>query len=218
MIKKLIVYFGAAGSGLAYCQHSGIVPDIFVDNDSSKWGTFVNGVKVMSPKVLESITLQAVIITSGYIKDILPQILSLGVDRDKIYLPPKSLLGFHPFIDEINRKQAAVKLNEVMTAMGNQKNIVAVGGTALGFFRDNDFIHWDNDIDLFSPIQYKPALIDFLQRLNYGIEDEQDSIMKSIKSTLILEYGVEIHFYIDFFDDACSSRSNLRFHFHGFQY
>ena len=38
-LKKKLVYFGAAGSGLAYCQHSGIVPDIFVDNDSSKWGT-----------------------------------------------------------------------------------------------------------------------------------------------------------------------------------
>jgi len=200
MSKKLVVYFGAAGSGLAYCQHSGIVPDIFVDNDSTKWGTSFNEVEVMSPEVLATISLQQVTITSGYIKDILPQILSLGIDRNKIHIPPKSLLGFHIFKNETNRIQAASKLYKLISRLNSKWKIVAVGGTALGFIRDNDFIHWDNDIDLFAPIQSKPELLDCLQKLSYRLEDEFDSFMKSIKSSLILGNGVEIPFSIDFFD------------------
>jgi hypothetical protein len=196
----MVVYFGAAGSGLAYCQHSGVVPDIFVDNDSSKWGSSINGAEVLSPNVLTTISLESITITSGYIKDILPQILSLGVDRDIIHIPPKSLLGFHPFNLELNRIQAANKLHEIMFTLSDRWNVVAVGGTALGFGRNEDFIHWDNDIDLFAPIQSKPALIELLQGFGYSVEDEMDSRMKSIKSTLILENSIEIPFSVDFFN------------------
>lgn len=192
----MVVYFGAAGAGHAYCHHSGKVPDIFVDNDSSKWGTSINGVEVMSPEVLTSIPLQQITITSGYCKDILPQILSLGVDRDKIHIPPKSLLVLHLFAQEINRIQAATKLHEIMVALSDRWNIVSVGGTALGFGRSNDFIHWDSDIDLFAPIQSKPELFDLLQGLGYEPEYE----FESIKATVLLENSIKIPLAVDFFD------------------
>ena len=47
--KGKIIYFGAAGCGNAYCKNSGVTPDIFVDNDQDKWGTFFNGVEVQNP-------------------------------------------------------------------------------------------------------------------------------------------------------------------------
>ena len=118
-MNKKIVYFGAAGSGLAYCQHSKTSPDFFVDNDSNKWGTFIDGIEIKDPSILTSVMIDKIVITSGYVKDILPQILSMGIERDKIHSPAKSLLGFHIFDNEANRIQAANKLHQIMTSLNN---------------------------------------------------------------------------------------------------
>ena len=68
--KTNVVFFGAAGCGEAYCRNSGITPDIFVDNDSSKWGTLFNGIEVMDPAVLASLPLAKVVVTSSYLKEV----------------------------------------------------------------------------------------------------------------------------------------------------
>ena len=39
-MKGKIIFFGAAGSGAAYCQHTKTKPDFFVDNDLCK--DFIN--------------------------------------------------------------------------------------------------------------------------------------------------------------------------------
>jgi len=194
--KKQLVYFGAAGAGLAYCEHTQLIPDIFVDNDQKKWGTFIKGVEINSPTILSVIPLTQVVITSGYVTDIYAQILRLGISEDVIKIPPKSLLGLHPFTSEENRVQAASKLHEIMSAFSDTWNIVSVGGTALGFCRSKDFIHWDFDIDLFAPIQSKLVLTDLLSNYGYDPKDEGNSI----KATLILDNGVSIPFGVDFFD------------------
>ena len=195
-MNKKIIYFGAAGSGLAYCQHTKTHPDFFVDNDSNKWGTFVDGVEVKRPSVLTSIPVEKVVITSGYEKDIFPQILSLGIDKDKIHRPAKSLIGFHVFDDESNRMQAAEKLFQIMSELNDKCKVVSVGGTALGFARDGDFILWDSDIDLFAPIQSKLEVFRLIENLGYAPEYEYDSI----KAAMVLDNGTEVPFSIDFFD------------------
>ena len=195
-MNKKIVYFGAAGSGLAYCQHSKTSPDFFVDNDSNKWGTFIDGIEIKDPSILTSVMIDKIVITSGYVKDILPQILSMGIERDKIHSPAKSLLGFHIFDNEANRIQAANKLHQIMTSLDDKWRIVSVGGTALGFARDGDFIYWDSDIDLFAPEQSKSAVFNLLQGLDYNPEYENNSI----KAAIVLDNGVEIPFSVDFFN------------------
>lgn len=198
--KNMVVYFGAAGCGEAYCRNSGITPDIFVDNDSSKWGTLFNGVEVMDPAVLISLPLAQVVVTSSFLKEVYPQILRLGVNEDIIHIPSKSMWSSHVFEDEIIRVQAADKLYETMAALSDKWSLVAVGGTALGFNRSNDFILWDDDIDLFAPIQLKPALLDLLKSQGLEVEDKLDSIMRSIVFSLPLESGVKIPVSVDFFD------------------
>lgn len=194
--KKKLIYFGAAGAGLAYCEHSKILPDFFVDNDSSKWGKSIEGVEILSPEILNTTSLQEIVITSGYIKDIYLQVLSLGVDKSCIRIPPKALLGIHPFIEEESRIQAASKLHDIMALSNGSWSVVAVGGSALGFCRGGDFIHWDFDIDLFAPIQLKPKLHDLLKHSGYEPKDEDGSI----KASLALENGVTIPCGVDFFD------------------
>lgn len=194
--KELEVFFGAAGSGVAYCYHTKEIPNLFVDNDPDKWGTFVNGIEVMSPDILSTVLIKRVVITSGYVKDIFPQILNLGVEENKIYSPPKSLLGMHPFSQEGNRIESAIKLNEIMTEFQDRWSIVSVGGTALGFVRDGDFIHWDPDMDLFAPFESREPLYNYLQIHGFNPVYELDSI----KAVLYISDGSEVPFSIDFYD------------------
>ena len=51
-----------------------------------------------------------------------------------------------------------------MDYFSHKFNIVAVGGCALGFVRDGDFIEWDNDIDLFAPIDSRNELDSFFSK------------------------------------------------------
>lgn len=195
-MSKKIIYFGAAGSALAYCHHTKTLPDYFVDNSPSKWGAFVNGVEVKEPDFLKTISIEKVVITSGYMKDIYPQIVSLGVEKEKIDSPAKNLLGFHIFDNEENRIEAANKLHQIMTSLDDKWKIVSGGGTALGFARDGDFIYWDSDMDLFAPEQSKSALFNLFQELEYKPEYEANSI----KAAMTLDNGDEIPFSVDFFD------------------
>jgi len=195
-MKNKIIFFGAAGSGVAYCQHMKTQPDFFVDNDPDKWGTFVNGIEVRQPSILTTTPVEQVVITSGYEKDIFPQILSLGIDEDKIHRPAKSLIGFHVFSNENNKIQAAEKLSQIMSELNDKCKVVSVGGTALGFARNSDFISWDSDIDLFAPIQSKLEVFELIKNLGYAPEYEHDSI----KAIMILDNGTEVPFSVDLFD------------------
>ena len=84
--KGKIIYFGAAGCGNAYCKNSGVTPDIFVDNDQDKWGTFFNGVEVQNPDILSRINIEKVVITTSYLESVYPQILEMGIDKNLIFI------------------------------------------------------------------------------------------------------------------------------------
>ena len=196
-MNKKTIYFGASGSGIAYSQLTKTSPDFFVDNDINKWGNYINGVEIKDPNFLTSIMIKEIIITSTYVHEILPQLLNMGIDKEIInYSPAKSLLGLPLFYDKTTRIQTANKLEQIMTSINDKWKIVSVGGTALGFGRDSDFIYWDGDIDLFAPEQSKLAVLNLLQELNCNPKVEADRITGAI----ILDNGIQIPFSVDFFN------------------
>lgn len=194
-----IVYFGASGCAEAYIKNTGTLPDFFVDNDKERWDSLFHGIKVMDPNILKSLSLEKIIITTSFLKDVYPQILSMGISEDKIYVPPKSMWSLKVFEDEITRIHASNKLYQLMQATKGY-SLVAVGGTALGFNRDNDFIHWDDDIDLFAPDYSRPLVKNLFNELDINFKEKVDSQMQSIIFFMNLDNGFQIDASIDFFD------------------
>ena len=158
------VFFGAAGAGAYSLQISNIVPDFFVDNDVNKHDTLFKGIPVYSPNhllTLDASKLAYVLLTSGYVASIRPQLLSLNIPSSKILIPPKSWLG-HPLFESTSTRLETVSFISLISASFNGTPVVCVGGTALGFCRDNDFIVWDNDVDLVVDLRAKQDFCSFI--------------------------------------------------------
>lgn len=195
MKKKYLIFFGAQGTGVAYMKHTNTKPDYFVDNDKNKWEKDINGVTIKPPNFLKTISkdILKIIITSGYVKGISKELKEMGFNNRIIEVPPKSLLGEHPFISLENRIEAAHFLNSLME---KNFNVVALGGTALGFSRDKTFILWDFDIDLLASFKFKNEIIDFLNKS--GCPSRMSG--NTIKSRYTLKDKSIVPIAIDLFD------------------
>lgn len=59
----------------------------YIDNDSGKWGKRVFGKKIAAPDMIQNLEYDFILIASVYWKEIKRQLVSLGVNRDKIRCP-----------------------------------------------------------------------------------------------------------------------------------
>lgn len=198
-IKKT-VFFGTGGVAKAYCHNTGTLPDLFVDNDKNKWGKYFKGIKIYNPEILSEIQIEKIIITSSFLKDIKPQIIRLGVPEKLIIEPSKSAGSLKLFQKESVRFEAAKKLNSIMNLMSDFCKLVAVGGSALGFVRDKDFIYWDDDIDIFAPLDCRDSCIDALVSCGFQLEDVPDSLMQSVVTGISINDELVVPVSIDFFN------------------
>jgi len=87
-MKKKFVLFGASINGtVAYrnLKHKYNV-SYFVDNDNKKWGSQLEGIRIMSPDILISSPNEYnVIITSQYDVAIAEQLINIGVGKFGVY-------------------------------------------------------------------------------------------------------------------------------------
>ncbi len=196
--KRYKIFFGAAGAGKFYSIHTSTLPDYYIDNDREKWGHKLHGVEIKPPSFLTSdfiCQIKQIIITTGYVKSVLPQLIKIGIPRNIIEIPPKSLLAPHPFVSEKNRIESA-KFLDILINTDHKMHIVIGGGTALGFCRDADFIKWDADIDLFASNKTINQLISLIKNLgcSHYIENNE------IKAVYTLSANDTVPFSIKFFD------------------
>ena len=91
-----ILFFGAGKIGrywLECCRDFGILPRGMLDNDKTLSGSLCEGVPIYHPDNLQMLSFEYIFITCGREEEIYRQLLSLGVEKDKI------IVGSHKILD-----------------------------------------------------------------------------------------------------------------------
>jgi predicted nucleotidyltransferase len=208
--KQYLIFFGAAGAGNSFAKHTSTIPDYYIDNDKDKWGQKLNGVKIKPPSCLTSdfiCQINKIIITTGYVKSVLPQLIKMGIPRNIIEIPPKALLAPNPFISERNKIEST-KFLDILINTDHKMHVVVGGGTALGFYRDADFIKWDTDIDLFASNKSIEKLIVLIKNLgcSHYIENDEIKAVYTLSNNDSLPFSIKLFnpeekTYIDVFEN-----------------
>lgn len=84
----VIIFWGAGKIGkqmLELWQQFGVRPDFFADNSEEKWGTFYDGVKVLSVEELKSKTDAQILITCKQFENISDQLMGYGISGGNIF-------------------------------------------------------------------------------------------------------------------------------------
>lgn len=82
---KLIVFGTGSASGKIYNSLDETIDIVAIsDNDSSKWGTLWQGVKVIPPKEIQHLEYDYILICSMYTKEIIEGLIRNGISRDKM--------------------------------------------------------------------------------------------------------------------------------------
>lgn len=154
MQKQKVIIFGSGQSGynsLRWLERQDDCDVIcFVDNNSKKYATKYCGKTVEPPTVLEIIDYDCIYVASDWYQDILQQLLNLGVNTEKISIVQKSIRLGWSFHSEYSCCFMINKLRAFDVFLkGNKVDYFIYGGALLGLIRENRFLPWDYDVDIF---------------------------------------------------------------------
>ena len=116
MLDALV--FGCGGVGLNckhYLEKQGIKVIAFLDNDILKWGSFVDGIKVISPDNIFSLSFNLIAIGNyKAAESIKRQLLNLGVNDNKIIIPfvPRRIFN-NDVVQHHNKQDISLKESEL---------------------------------------------------------------------------------------------------------
>lgn len=171
------IVFGAGGGGKKFIKNCKDKYNFiaFSDNDKNKFGTRIDNLPVISPEEITNRTFDVVIVASMWVNEISDQLIELGVDKEKVYVPPKNQLkSGTPFTDKATKDFGRKLIFWVTELLGKHKIDVYVDfGTLLGFVRDGDILDWDDDIDMsVNDFDYK-RMAEIMQDNSSGIPGSQ---------------------------------------------
>jgi hypothetical protein len=85
-MRKRLVFFGAGGLGRRALEETSeeCVVIAFVDNSPDLWGAVIGGIKVFAPNELSGLVYDSIIITSQFFSEILQQLKSYNIPRQRI--------------------------------------------------------------------------------------------------------------------------------------
>lgn len=83
------IYFWGSGKiglkSLGDAEKIGILPDGFIDSDSSRWGSSIGGIKIYSPDILYDVSDINVFITCAKVNEVKNRLMSMGISEQSIF-------------------------------------------------------------------------------------------------------------------------------------
>lgn len=186
---KNILLFGTGDGARKYLLKNGANLNILAafDNDLNKHNSFIEGIKIHSPKEINNFDFDEIIIVSQWAKDIYQQLVNdLNIDKAKIIIPAKKdiKIANRPFEDDKTRELARkIIIHISKNAIKNNIPVLIDFGTLLGIVRDEDVIKWDDDIDF--SITEEALRIDFSLWLKDIMSEMDSSINFRIRTKTI---------------------------------
>lgn len=150
-MKVKTALFGAGAGARMFMSNTENERDFVAifDNDERKHGQMLGSLQIASLDTWATVDFDEIVITTQWAKDVLEQLLALGIPATQVIIPAKYLLkGPLPFEDETTRLFARQVVKELSTQAHKQHCKLMIDfGTLLGIVRDGDIIPWDDDID-----------------------------------------------------------------------